>query len=168
MRERTIDRQTFKDIMAAAPGPTTVVTATGVDGRHQGLTMTAVCSASLEPPLLIVCLDLTSNTLGAVRDSGSFTVNYIAQGHEDLAMQFATKSDEKFDDITLRTHRHGLGGPILHDHSAAHAVCRVEQLVEAGDHTVVIGIVTDGEVHDTRSVLAYARRKFFSGPLGAD
>lgn len=167
MSEQTVDRQTFKEIMAAAPGPATVVTATGADGRHQGLTMTAVCSASLEPPLVIVCLDHASNTLRAVRESGSFTVNYIAQGHEAVAMQFATKSDGKFADVSVDTCDHGLGGPILREHSAAHAVCRVEQLVEAGDHTVVIGVVVDGAAHDTRHVLAYARRTFFSSPVGA-
>lgn len=162
-----IDQDVFKGIMAAAPGPTTIVTSTSGDGRHQGLTMTAVCSASLEPPLLLVCLDHNSNTLQAVRESGSFTVNYIGRGHEDIAMRFARKADDKFDGLNVAVSADGVGGPVLVDMAAAHAVCSVEQLVEAGDHTVVVGAVVGGGVIDTEHVLAYARRKFFVHELTA-
>ncbi|GEE01640.1 hypothetical protein nbrc107696_22420 [Gordonia spumicola] len=160
-----IDQDVFKDIMAAAPGPTTIVTSTGTDGRHQGLTMTAVCSASLEPPLLLVCLDHGSNTLRAVRESGSFTVNYVARGNEDVAMRFAKKADDKFDGLKVAVAEDGIGGPVLVDTAAAHAMCRVEQLIEAGDHTVVVGAVVDGGASDQTHVLAYARRKFFTHDL---
>lgn len=162
-----IELDVFKDIMAAAPGPTTIVTSTGADGRHQGLTMTAVCSASLEPPLLLVCLDHNSNTLGAVRESGMFTVNYIARGHEDLAMRFAKKADDKFTGLPVSVSDDGVGGPILAEHAAAHANCRVEQLIEAGDHTVVVGAVVGGAVNDADHVLAYARRQFFTHSVSA-
>jgi flavin reductase (DIM6/NTAB) family NADH-FMN oxidoreductase RutF len=160
-----IDKDVFKDIMAAAPGPTAVVTSTGGDGRHQGLTMTAVCSASLEPPLLLVCLDHGSNTLRAVRESNSFTVNYIARGHEDVAMKFAKKADDKFDGLAVSVADNGIGGPVLVEKAAAHAVCEVEQFVEAGDHTVVVGAVVGGGVTDEAHVLAYAQRKFFTHEL---
>jgi flavin reductase (DIM6/NTAB) family NADH-FMN oxidoreductase RutF len=157
-----IDHSTFKEIMACAPGPATVVTATGKDGRHQGLTMSAVCSVSLAPPLVLACLDHGSNTLQAVRESGSFTVNYIARGHENVALGFAVKSDSKFDGIKFHIHDERLGGPVLGEHTAAYAVCRVEQLVESGDHTIVIGAVEYGEVREEHHALAYARREFFT------
>lgn len=157
-----IDHSIFKDIMACAPGPAAVVTATGKDGRHQGLTMSAVCSVSLDPPLVLACLDRGSNTLQAVRESGSFTVNYIARGHADIAMCFAVKSDTKFDSVAFDIHDAGIGGPVLKEHTAAYAVCRVEQLVESGDHTIVIGAVEYGEVREEHHALAYARREFFT------
>ncbi|WP_233533090.1 flavin reductase family protein [Antrihabitans sp. YC2-6] len=157
-----IDTEMFKKIMACAPGPATIVTAMGEDGRPQGLTVSAVCSVSLDPPLVLACLDLGSNTLKAVRSSGAFTVNYIASGREHVALDFAVKSDAKFDGHSWSTPAGFAGGPILDEHSAAYAVCRVEQLVDAGDHVIVVGAVVDGLVSDDCHALAYARRAFFT------
>lgn len=156
-----IDSEVFKKIMACAPGPATIVTAIGVDGRPQGLTVSAVCSVSLDPPLLLACLDRGSNTLQAVRAAGAFTVNYIASGRERVALEFAVKSDSKFAGHSWSMPAVSAGGPILDEHNAAFAVCRVEQLVEAGDHVIVIGEVVDGDVGDSHA-LAYARRAFFT------
>ncbi|TYQ09711.1 UNVERIFIED_ORG: flavin reductase (DIM6/NTAB) family NADH-FMN oxidoreductase RutF [Gordonia westfalica J30] len=156
-----IDPSTFREIMAAAPGPAAVVTATGTTSGHQGLTMTAVCSVSLTPPMLLVCLDHNSNTLAAIRESGSFTVNYIAEGHDDVALRFATKTATKFDGIDI-AEAADIGGPVLTEYAAAHAVCQTATLVDAGDHTVVVGSVVAGRVHGDRQVLAYAKRTFFT------
>jgi flavin reductase (DIM6/NTAB) family NADH-FMN oxidoreductase RutF len=158
-----IDRATFKDVMATAPGPVAVVTATGADGKPRGLTMSAVCSVSLEPPLALACLDLRSNTLRAVRESDSFTINYLAHGCDDLARHFATKVEEKFDRCRWTAPPDGVGGPILNHDAAAYVVCRVRELVEAGDHVVVIGDVVGGSARDEAHAMAFARRQFFTG-----
>src|SRR5918998_872861 len=110
-----IDDATFKDIMATAPGPVAVVTATSADGRPHGLTMSAVCSVSLDPPLALACLDRGSNTLQAVQDSGSFTINYLQHGCDELALHFATKTEEKFDRCRWSAPADGIGGPILEE-----------------------------------------------------
>lgn len=157
-----IDLTTFKTIMAAAPGPAAVVTAMGADGQPYGLTVSAVCSVSLEPSLALACIDLGSNTLAAIKETNAFTINYLGTGCEPVAMHFATKSDRKF-----AGHRWTLpaggGGPILLDAAAAHVVCRVEQAVPAGDHIIFVGAVVEGSADDGSHALAYARRKFFTG-----
>src|ERR1700733_4420338 len=127
-----IDGETFKAIMAAAPGPATVVTSRGADGIPQGLTVSAVCSVSLDPPLVLACLDLGSNTLRAVRESGEFTINYLAHDCEAVALHFATKSTEKFAGRPWAEPASGVGGPILREHAAAYAACRVQEMVGAG------------------------------------
>lgn len=157
-----IDAETFKAIMAAAPGPATVVTALGADGRPQGLTVSAVCAVSLDPPLALVCLDLGSNTLRAIQESRAFTINYLAHGREELALRFATKSETKFDEQAWTTPAAGLGGPVLSEATAAYAACRVEQIVAAGDHMILIGAVVEGAAVDEHTALAYARRRFFA------
>lgn len=157
-----IEQETFKSIMACAPGPATVVTAIGEDGRPQGLTVSAVCSVSLDPPMALVCFDHGSNTLRAVRGSGAFTINYIAQGKADIALDFAVKSDSKFEGRPWTAPHCGTGGPVLDEHCAAYAVCSAEQFVPAGDHVVVLGAVIDGAVRDEHHALAYARRRFFT------
>jgi flavin reductase (DIM6/NTAB) family NADH-FMN oxidoreductase RutF len=158
-----INTDIFKAIMAAAPGPAAVVTATGADGRTQGLTVSAVCSVSLDPPLILTCLDRGSNTLKAIEQAGSFTVNYLAEGREDVAMDFATKSDSKFDGKVFITPAVGLGGPVLIQDSAAYAACEVAQIVPAGDHMIVVGTVVEGAAKDDCHALAYAQRRFFTG-----
>lgn len=162
-----IDPECFKAIMASAPGPATVVTALGADGRPQGLTMSAVCSVSLEPPLVLACLDRSSHTLTALRASGSFTVNYLSRGRERVALDFATKSGTKFDGHAWELPAAGVGGPVLPEHIAAYAACRVVDLIDAGDHVIAVGQVLEGEVRDDHDALAYARHTFFTADSGA-
>ncbi|MCX6398380.1 MAG: flavin reductase family protein [Propionibacteriales bacterium] len=158
----TISQADFKAIMASAAGPATVVTAMTGAGQPRGLTMSAVCSVSLEPPLILVCVDRGSATLGAIRESGSFTVNYLRRGSEQVALEFATKSADKFVGRAWEPAASGLGGPILADCNAAHAVCVVTDLIDAGDHVIAVGQVREGGVREDHAVLAYARRQFFA------
>ncbi|WP_033294119.1 flavin reductase family protein [Amycolatopsis jejuensis] len=158
-----IEPELFKAVMAAAPGPAAVVTAIGADGMPCGLTVSAVCSVSLDPPLALACLGRESNTLAAVLAGRAFTINYLAGGREELALHFATKSDRKFDRASWTAPAGGTGGPILGEDAAAYVVCRLEETVEAGDHVILVGAVTEGGVVEEQHALAYARRAFFTG-----
>lgn len=158
----TISQAEFKAIMASAVGPATVVTAMDGDGRPRGLTMSAVCSVSLDPPLILACVDRGSATLAAIRESRSFTVNYLRRGSERVALEFATKADDKFAGRSWEQSASALGGPILADSNAAHAVCVVTDLIDAGDHVIVVGEVREGGAREDHAVLAYARRQFFA------
>ena len=84
----------FRDALAAYPTGVTVVTAIGGEGRLSGATANAVTSLSLDPPMMLACLDLGSRTLAAVRESGRFGVNALAAGQQELARRFAGKGDE--------------------------------------------------------------------------
>jgi flavin reductase (DIM6/NTAB) family NADH-FMN oxidoreductase RutF len=151
----------FKAIMSAAPGPVAVVTAFDRDYIPYGLTMSAVCSVSLEPPLVLVCLATSSNTLSAIRETAAFTVNYLPVGEESTAMTFASKTAQKFENVTWNCPENGVGGPLLAEH-AAYAACRVINSIEAGDHVIFVGEVVEGAAQSDRSALAYANRRFFS------
>lgn len=151
----------FKAIMAAAPGPVAVVTAFDGDCTPCGLTMSAVCSVSLEPPLVLVCVATSSNTLAAIQETAAFTVNYLPVGGESTAMNFASKTAQKFESVSWNFPENGIGGPLLAEH-AAYAACRVIQSIEAGDHVILVGEVVEGAIQSDRSALAYANRRFFS------
>src|SRR5262249_5066554 len=112
------------------------------------------------PPLVLVCVDRSSNTLPALQASGGFTVNFLAGGREHLAVLYASKAEEKFDGISWRRPDIQEGGPILHEDSAAYAVCVTRQAIEAGDHWVFIGEVCDGAVIEGRLPLVYHQRAF--------
>ena len=152
--------QLYREIMACFPTGVAIVTAHEAGDRPRGLTLSAFCAVSLDPPLVLVCIDKTSNTLPALQASGGFTVNFLAGGREHLAVLYASKAEEKFEGIPWRRAEVSEGGPILHEDSAAYAVCVTRQAVQAGDHWVFIGEVRDGAVIEGRLPLVYHRRAF--------
>lgn len=150
----------FRSIMASFPSGVVVLTALGEDGRPFGLTVSAFCPVSLEPPLVLACVDRGSNTLPALRRSGAFTVNILAAGHHELARLMATKSPEKFAGLAFEPAPIEGCGPVLDEHAAAFACCRVEREIEAGDHWIFLGRVVSGGVREGRTPLVYHRRAF--------
>lgn len=155
-----IDTQRFRDVMSTFPSGVVVLTAFGEDGGPRGLTVSAFCAASLQPPLVLVCIDKTSNTLPAVQHAGGFTANILAAGREALARRMATKLSDKFDGLEWRRPETALGGPILDADSAAYAVCILRDTIEAGDHWVLIGQVLEGDHRDGVKPLVFSRRAF--------
>jgi flavin reductase (DIM6/NTAB) family NADH-FMN oxidoreductase RutF len=149
----------FVAIMSAFPTGVAIVTAVDVDGTPRGLTTNAVTSASLEPPILLVCLDLTSRTLPAVRRTGRFAVNFMSANCEAVCRKFASKADDKFDHVTWEP---GLGGvPLLSGHAVAFAECVVRDELEVGDHAVLTGLVESGSPPaSTSEPILYFRRAF--------
>ena len=153
-----VDRQVFSEVMASFPSGVAVVT-TLQDGRPRGLTTTAVSSVSAEPPLLLVCVDLTSRTLPALLESRSFVVNFLRSGRDELARRFATKAEDKFGGVAWRPSPSEL--PILHDDSVAWAECSTEEEIGAGDHVILLGRVDAGEALRPHDVpLLYYRRSW--------
>jgi flavin reductase (DIM6/NTAB) family NADH-FMN oxidoreductase RutF len=155
-----IASQLFREIMARFPTGVAIVTAHEAGTRPRGLTVSAFCPVSLEPPLVLVCIDRLSNTLPALKESGGFTVNFLAGGREHLAVLYASKSNEKFGSIAWRRPELPEGGPILHEDAAAYAVCTTRQAIEAGDHWIFVGEVRDGAVIEGQLPLVYHRRAF--------
>ena len=126
--------------MALVPTPVTVVTAPG-NPEPAGATANAVASLSLEPPLMLVCLDHRSRTLGALRAAGRFAVNVLPAEGEDDARSFATAAphSEKWEGVPA-TERSGV--PVLDD-ALVWVVCELRDLLDGGDHTIVTGTVVE-------------------------
>ena len=155
----TVDRQTFFDIMASFPSGVAIVTTLDRDGTPRGLTTTAVASVSADPPLLLICVDLGSRTLAALRDRRRFVVNFIREGRSELCLRFASKADEKFSGVEWRPIESGL--PLLVDDALAWAECETVDEIETGDHIVLFGRVLSGAgPSDDGSPLMYYRRSW--------
>jgi flavin reductase (DIM6/NTAB) family NADH-FMN oxidoreductase RutF len=120
-----------------------IVTARNGDGEAVGTTVNAVTSLSLEPPLVLVCFDLASETLQAVRDHGAFAVNVLAETHRELADGFARRGSPKPWDQAR--HRAGATGVPRLEGMLAAVECVVEDHLAGGDHEIVVGRVV--EVH---------------------
>src|SRR5438552_16609445 len=115
--------------MASFASGVVVLTAFGEDGGPRGLTVSAFCAASLEPPLALVCIDKTSNTLPAVEHTGGFTANILASGREQLARRMATKPSDKVERIAWERPATRVGGPILRDGNTVNAVCTIRDII---------------------------------------
>jgi flavin reductase (DIM6/NTAB) family NADH-FMN oxidoreductase RutF/DNA-binding GntR family transcriptional regulator len=153
--EERIDRGVFRDVIGRFASGVTVVT-THVGERDFGTTASAVSSLSLEPPMLLICLNETSETQNAIRESGRFAVNILADDQSEVATRFATKSSSKFrpEDIA----RADSGMPLIAG-ALAQIECRVTNAVSGGTHTVFLAEVERATATDA-SPLTYYRGRF--------
>jgi flavin reductase (DIM6/NTAB) family NADH-FMN oxidoreductase RutF len=137
------DKSELRRVMGHFTTGVTVVTTHDGKGRCYGLTANAVCSVSLDPPLVLVCVDKRAESHPAFELSQAFVVNILAEGQEELSRRFAVSGGEKF--IGLPCRAGGTGTPIL-EGALAHVECRIVAAHDAGDHTIYIGEVEGGDV----------------------
>jgi 3-hydroxy-9,10-secoandrosta-1,3,5(10)-triene-9,17-dione monooxygenase reductase component len=133
-----IDSADLRDAMSGFPTGVTVVTASGPAGPA-GATANAVASLSLEPPLVLACLDLGSRTLVAVEHAGRFGVNVLAADQAALAHRFSTKDPhpEKWDGVPWREEA---GSPRI-ESVLIWLGCELRDVHDGGDHSIVTGHV---------------------------
>jgi 3-hydroxy-9,10-secoandrosta-1,3,5(10)-triene-9,17-dione monooxygenase reductase component len=143
--------------------PTGVTIATSWDGaKPVGSTINAFCSVSLEPPMLLICLDLKNPLVEPVRQSRVLGVNILCEDSHSLALHFA-KNPETDRFATCAYHAVGRGAPQL-DLAPVFVDCTVEAIHEAGDHLIVVcrGIRTEHR-QGVRPLL-YHRGRFAKTP----
>lgn len=134
-----VDDLHFRHVMGHFATGVAVVTASHADGRPCGLTANSVASVSLRPLLTLVCVDRRAHSHGAVVDSGAFGISILAAGDEWLARRFSVgQREERFEEVSHRTEV--TGSPILDD-ALAWLDCRVRDVHDGGDHSIVVGEV---------------------------
>ncbi|HEY1238054.1 MAG TPA: flavin reductase family protein [Solirubrobacterales bacterium] len=140
----------FRSALGAFATGVTVVTAVGPQGRS-GATANAVASLSLEPPMMLACLDRGSRTLTSVRAQGRFGVNVLAAGQAELARRFSAKDPEpdKWDGVEW-SERQGL--PRL-EGSLVWVACELRDLIDGGDHLILTGNVIEAESGEGQPLL---------------
>jgi flavin reductase (DIM6/NTAB) family NADH-FMN oxidoreductase RutF len=136
----TIETDFFRKVAGQFATGITVVT-TRSQGILAGLTVNAFCSVSLDPPLVLVCVDLTSNTLPYIRESGIFAINILTSEQEYLSRCFATSSIDRYEHFCHASfHTAATGSPII-DGSLAFLDIRVVAEYPGGDHVIFLGEV---------------------------
>ena len=141
----------------------TIVATPGKDGKPYGLTVSSFTSVSLQPPLILVCLDNRISGLQAFKDSGKFGVSVLADGQNDLSTLFAKKDTERPADLYFT----GTTGVPLIKGALVTLECETQAIHEAGDHQIFVGEVRAAEVgtaKDGKAALMYFRGKY--GALG--
>ncbi|MEN3304587.1 MAG: hypothetical protein V7603_789 [Micromonosporaceae bacterium] len=131
-------QQAFREAMARVCVPVAVVTAVSAVGRPHGTTVSAFSSLSLDPPMVLVCLDRRSDLLALLHPGRPFGVNVLLRSQSEVARRFARKGHAKFAGTPWTC---PAGVPRLTG-AGAFLACRTERLVDGGDHVIVLGTVT--------------------------
>jgi 3-hydroxy-9,10-secoandrosta-1,3,5(10)-triene-9,17-dione monooxygenase reductase component len=155
--EASIDAARFRQVLGHFCTGVTVITAIN-EGEPAGLAVGSFASLSLDPPLVMFCADKGSSTFPKIRAAGHFCVNILAEDQEDICRVFAAKGTDKFAGMGYK--KSGSGSPIL-DGVLAWIDCDIADIVEEGDHFIVVGRVLSLEVmHEGGPLL------FFRGGYG--
>ena len=142
----------FRTALSRFASGVTVVTTKDALGKLYGITVSAFCSVSLEPPLVLVCIETVTGSHRALSESGIFVVNFLDRSQEVLSEKFASPSDDKFEDVDMSLNIDGI--PVLSG-CLANLECRVWQTYAGGDHTIFVGEVENLTVGDGDPLLYF-------------
>jgi flavin reductase len=149
--EAIVDAATFKFVMRRLAASVTVITS-----RHgqdfNGMTATAVCSVSAEPPLVLVVVNRASNSYSMISGGGRFALNILREDQADVANYFARQGDKSFDDLS---HEFGLTGCPLLTACVATVECTVDSAFNCGSHTIFVGRVVNTAVRQETPLLYF-------------
>lgn len=151
----TCDKEVFKNVIGHFTSGVTVITARH-DSTDYGMTASAVTSLSMDPPMLLVCVNERNPTGQAISKSGSLAVNILDESQADLAEQFARPDTDKFAGVERSYGR--LGEPVLGG-ALAYLECHVDEEVKGGTHLVFLSKVKNA-VASEGSPLTYFRGTF--------
>ncbi len=148
----TIEQDLFRAVLGRFASGVTIVTTQDADGRDYGMTVSAFSSLSLDPPLVLVCIDHAASLWPVLRYSEHFAINILASSQEALSRRFSSRDGDRFEGVGFS--RGSSGVPMLDDTLAA-VECTVTNRVEQGDHTILIGTVEYGVARDLQPLLYY-------------
>lgn len=155
---KEFDSSAFRKVLGCFATGITIITTISKDGKPVGLTANSFTSLSLDPPLVLFCLDRKINSFEAFHSNRHFAINVLRHDQEQLSRRFATSAIDKFQGLEFETWNTGC--PILKGCLAAFE-CDIQQVIEAGDHVIIIGEVN--KIHhdaDGGRPLLYYRGKY--------
>jgi flavin reductase (DIM6/NTAB) family NADH-FMN oxidoreductase RutF len=159
-----IDITSFRTAMRSLTASVTLIT-TEHTGTRGGLTATAVCSVSGDPPQLLACVNKSASAHDVIAQAGFFCVNVLAPQHRALAERFAgrhgIKGDERFRDERMWS-KLTTGAPVLNGCPASFD-CTLVAKLSAGTHTIYVGQIVDIVTNPLADTLVYAKGNFVRG-----
>lgn len=154
----SVQAQAFKAAMCKLAAGVSVLTTVDQNGSKFGLTITAVISVSLNPPLILACIDNRSRAIPALAAGKCFNIHILGGAQETTALHFAGSDVDKFKDIDHEINEQGC--PRVSGSSAI-LECVGDKVFPAGDHTIVIGRVFNTVVDEQTCPLIYHQREFY-------
>ncbi|MEW6206797.1 MAG: flavin reductase family protein [Acidobacteriota bacterium] len=151
-----VSKDEFRRAMASFASGVNIVTTRSEENAKLGITVSAFSSLSLEPPLILICIDKRASIHDHLREGRHFAVNILAEGQESLSNRFASRETDRFNGIECAE---GASGLPLIGGALAHIECRVVAAYPGGDHTIYVGEVEATRVSEGNP-LAYFRGRY--------
>lgn len=152
-----VDPRQFRNALGSFATGITVVTGSMPDGPLTGVTVSAFASLSLDPPLVLFCLGQQAQCRPAFAKGRPFAVNMLSELQKDLSIHFAAKNSDKFQGMRFTSGKNG--APLL-PNCLAHLECQCTDVLDGGDHLIVIGLVTDLDYAQAGQPLLYYRGSY--------
>jgi flavin reductase (DIM6/NTAB) family NADH-FMN oxidoreductase RutF len=159
-RETSMDQATFRNLMRHQAGAVTII-AVGAPGHRTGLTATAMCSLTDNPPSVLICVNKNASAHAPIKAMGHFSVNLLAHDQQELARRFSTKrleGEARFDHDHWETLVSG--APILKG-TIASLDCELVSEHQVETHSIFIGRVRGGRFREDAAPLLYFRGDFW-------
>lgn len=153
-RAGSLDAKTFRESCSLFATGVTVATVRAPDGSLHGLTISSFAPVSIEPPLILICIDHGCTFLQHFRACTHFAVNVLAESQRDISVTFAEKEEGRFEGVEWRLSPNGV--PLLAG-SVATFECQLAAVIEAGDHAIFLGEVVNAESHGGKPLLYFNR-----------
>ena len=147
-----IDSDTFRAALGRFASGITIVTARDAKGRDHGMTVSAFCSLSLEPAMVLVSIGHEASMHGLMMRAEHVGISVLSTTQEALSRRFADPETDRFDGVG---YTRGENGVALLDDALVHLECDVVARHEAGDHTIIVCAVDRMEAYDGRPLLYY-------------
>jgi flavin reductase (DIM6/NTAB) family NADH-FMN oxidoreductase RutF len=147
-----IDQDSFRAVLGRFASGVTVISALDEAGHDQGMTVSAFCSLSLDPPLILFCVDRAASMYDSFEKVPSFVVNILSESQEPIARRFSGSDPNRFDGIG---YERGNNGVAILDDVLGYLECRKVASHPGGDHCVYIGEVEVAHCTEGRPLLYY-------------
>jgi flavin reductase (DIM6/NTAB) family NADH-FMN oxidoreductase RutF len=134
----SVSEAEFRHALSRFPSGVTVVTTRNAEGHAYGITVSAFCSVSLVPPMVLACIEKITASHDALIEAGEFVVNILHEDQRPISEQFAEPAADKFSSVSTSETASGI--PILND-ALAVLECRLRHTYDGGDHTIFVGEV---------------------------
>jgi flavin reductase (DIM6/NTAB) family NADH-FMN oxidoreductase RutF len=147
-----IDSRAFRQACSKFATGITIAAVSGVDGRPHGMTVNSFTSVSMTPPLVLICIDKNANVIEHFLAASSFAVSILNDAQMETSNRFAARGQDRFLDTPW--HAAESGAPLI-DGALATFDTAVSQVVEAGDHVILIGEVSALTIAEGRPLLYF-------------
>jgi (E)-2-((N-methylformamido)methylene)succinate hydrolase len=151
-RPENLTKTEFRRTCARFPTGVTIVTVLDTEGSPHGMTASSFTSVSLEPPLVLVCVDHSATVLAHLRDAQHVGINVLSEDQQPLSEHFARRGHDRFGAVEWYP---GHSGVPLIPGTLASFECTMQRMVDAGDHTIFIAKVESVEHSDGRPLVYF-------------
>lgn len=147
-----VEPDLFRSVLGRFASSVTVLSARDSTGKDYGMTVSAFSSVSLEPPMVLACVDKTASIYPTLLVTDVIGISILAEGQESCSRRFAEKDADRFDDLEIQ--RGARGVALLRD-ALAHLECRIIARHDGGDHTIFVAAVEQARAFDGSPLLYY-------------